>query len=54
MVVKLFDENKANSVDFTAWVQNRTRIIKKNFREVIIILFTQPLRSGRIWHKVSF
>ena len=20
----------------------------------ILILFTQPLRSGRIWHKVSF
>ena len=23
-------------------------------RKMDIILFTQPLRSGRIWHKVSF
>ena len=29
-------------------------IYKKQLSFLWIIIFTQPLRSGRIWHKVNF
>ena len=28
--------------------------MKAIVRKALMILFTQPLRSGRIWHKVNF
>ena len=30
------------------------RVVSNNKKFVFIIIFTQPLRSGRIWHKVNF
>ena len=34
--------------------RERIRDIRASPHDMMIILFTQPLRSGRIWHKVNF
>ena len=31
-----------------------TYVFFLGYQSVIYIMFTQPLRSGRIWHKVNF
>ena len=56
-------QNSFNESRFTFWVKTKLKVLNhpdvilrvlKGTVSVYIIIFTQPLRSGRIGHKVNF